>query len=97
MKIDIIEVIHKKCLETGLPVVGVASSPFRLDFSEDATQQQKDQALVLANNILENKTEELAVYIEQMPIFISPEKVSSLADLLVQKGLLSKEEIQSLY
>lgn len=96
MKIDIIEVIHKKCLEAGFPVVGVASSPFRLDFSPDAMQEQKDQAYALAHSIIENKTEELSVYIEQMPIFIVPEKVSSLVELLVQKGLLSKEEIQSL-
>jgi hypothetical protein len=96
MKIDIIEVIHKKCLEAGLPVVGVASIPFRLDFEEGATKTQKKQALELAETILANKETELIEYKASAPIQITPEKITPIIDLLISKGLITREEINSL-
>lgn len=76
-------------IKSGYKIHGVAYKPLRIDFSEKG--QDENAAYKLAEEVI--KTPQLFTVPEPV---ITPEKVQILVDLLLAKGILTQEEINSL-
>ena len=96
--------IHNKLEEAGIPIEGVAYTSkdepnIRIDFCEEATDEQKKQAQEIADECSKNKEtyckewEEKQAEIEKY----GSEKNLKFANLLKEKGLLTEEELEVVF
>lgn len=94
-------VITEKIQQAGIPINGVSynskiEDPIRIDFTDEATDEQKSQAEAIAAECLQNKEQLQQEWEAAEASRITPEKVQPLVNLLVEKGILTEEEIASL-
>lgn len=98
----IIQYIQKAVEDAGIHLHGVCytskdDNKIRLDFiDENITQEDADRAYEIAYKVLSDQEIYRQQYEEEEAKKITPEKVQPLVDLLVAKGILTQEEINTL-
>lgn len=85
----------------GIPIYGMAYNSkeephIRIDFRDEATDAQKKRAWAIVEDVLANVETYKAAYEEEESKKVTPEKVQPLVDLLVAKGILTVDELQTL-
>ena len=90
------KIIYDAINAENIPISGVAYSPLRIDFLDEATDDQKTQAETIAQTCIDNIATYQADYESNQAKIITPDKLTALVALLVSKNILTQDEVNGL-
>lgn len=96
---NILELILKELTEKGFRISGIAHNPFRIDFEPNKEMSEEDMLLAeeIAYNLLDNEEEYRLEWENQQKRIITSEKAALLVEVLINKGIMTKEDLDSIF
>ncbi len=96
---NILDLILKEFEKNNIKVDGIAHNPFRIDFAKNVeiTEEKMQLAEDIAYEFLDNEEYHRLQWEDSQKRIITSEKAALLVQLLIQKGLMTEEEVNSIF
>lgn len=96
---NILHLIEQELNKNEIFIEGMSHNPFRIDFktNEYVSPETIDLAHSIAENMLENESQLKQEWEDQQKKIITSEKAALLVNILIQKGIMTEEEANSIF